>query len=602
MTDRQREITKRLRRMRRRVRRAVQVLRAPATPPAARAAPVATAAAIEPGPLAAHLDLLPDRAVRKVVILADPTQAALPVWLRQFAPDDVHVVSAGIAPEREPGSPVHRSGRRAARVTQHVAADLQGTSDLLARIGPVDVLVDLLEADDSDHRAMVQRYFFHLAPGGVYVVARTGAAGAQFPTMLTNWLGTLPARDREYVASIGSVVITRDVSLLTKRTRHFLKVSHAEANRLLPEREPRLSVHLLDTLPPGEVQGTAIVTSHATDTEMPYFDTLRYPALDLRHYEGRIAMAGFGLFFTGNSVLPDSFRHYLQPARMNPRLTDVNPSFARIRAGVRPTETLAGTYYNLDGAWSYHFGHFLTEVLSRLWGWERAKAELPDLKAIVHLASRHPRVAIRDRRFLEAYGIDPDDIVFTTKPVVLNSLVSAMPMWHNAPPHYAHPGLIDVWDRLAAKLVDHDVPTHDKIFVSRGVHLTHRVCRNTPEVEALFVAHGFHVIRPEELDLAEQAALFAGARVIAGFGGSALFNIMYARKAEALVMLSHEAYTARNEHLYATLLGVDSHYFWSPTDRARVEGGDDSRLFTSSWEFDFERNRTALEALLRDLG
>jgi hypothetical protein len=76
---------------------------------------------------------------------------------------------------------------------------------------------------------------------------------------------------------------------------------------------------------------------------------------------------------------------------------------------------------------------------------------------------------------------------------------------------------------------------------------------------------------------------------------------MFARRLSTLIVLAHEAYTARNEHLFTTLLGGDVHYFWSGPDIAHPSGGWDQRAFYSDWEFDFERNRAPLDELVDTL-
>ena len=84
----------------------------------------------------------------------------------------------------------------------------------------------------------------------------------------------------------------------------------------------------------------------------------------------------------------------------------------------------------------------MTEVVSRLWGWDAAKREIPDLKAIFHVAL--PERARPDRSssaLFTAYGIAEEDIVWVNEPVWLSSVVSATPMWHNAVPHYVHPDI-----------------------------------------------------------------------------------------------------------------------------------------------------------------
>jgi hypothetical protein len=44
-------------------------------------------------------------------------------------------------------------------------------------------------------------------------------------------------------------------------------------------------------------------------------------------------------------------------------------------------------------------------------------------------------------------------MVWVDEPVRLGSLVAATPMWHNADPHYVHPDVEVVGDRLADGLL-----------------------------------------------------------------------------------------------------------------------------------------------------
>jgi capsular polysaccharide biosynthesis protein len=164
-----------------------------------------------------------------------------------------------------------------------------------------------------------------------------------------------------------------------------------------------------------------------------------------------------------------------------------------------------------------------------------------------------------------------------------------------------HPGLRNVWRRLGENLIDRSAPVHDRIFISRSGHLRRRQCHNAREVEQFFAARGFEVIHPEQVSLAQQAGIFAGATDIAGFAGSAMFNLMFAERVRTVILLSHEAYTARNEHLFTSLLGGEVHYFWSPPEIAHPEGGRSREAVRSAWTFDFERNQKDLEAVLESL-
>ena len=328
-------------------------------------------------------------------------------------------------------------------------------------------------------------------------------------------------------------------------------------------------------------------------------DSLPWPELFLRHYRGSISMVSGQLLFTGSTILPDSFRHAHAKNLSNPRITRVSREFAHIPKRLQPKVSLDGTYYVLDSAHPGHFGHLMTEVLSRLWGWVEAKQMFPDLKLLISMRRPNGRSTVLETRLLTAFGIAPSDIVCADRPVSLRSVVGATPMWHNHTPHYVHPQIKPrVWDRIATNLVDRAGEGDDKIFVSRQVHQKRRNCRNARQVEDLFSARGFRIVYPELLDIGEQATVFAKARVIAGFAGSAMFNVMFAREVETFVVLAHESYTARNEHLFAAALGCDVHYFWSTPDIPHPERGWTEDAFYSDWEFDFARNADELNALL----
>jgi len=543
-----------------------------------------------------------------VVVLADPAGRTQVVpWLTRFAGENLHVIAS--APSPTPEWDLDTLG-----IPFHSASTVGGVTNQLKLIGPVHVLVDVTDADPAEHRTMWRRCFFQIATGGVHVLDRRSQAAATFPNAISGWYDELIDRanpedppllrkvNKEIVASTAGMVVTRDLVIVSKRNRHFLKVKHHEAHKVLGAREPKLGIRVLETRPTGDLRSTARVNLHESETDIPHIiEQLSYPSLHLRHYTGRISFLGSGLFYTGLSILPDSFRHHLVKEPTNPKIRSMSPAFARISWHSRATTKLAGHYYNLDSGYSGHFGHLTTEVISRLWGWDTAKREIPDLKALMHIDYENQRDPALERRIFGAYGIDPDDVVCVFEPVILSSVVSATPMWHNAEPHYVHPGMLDVWTRLTDGLIARDVPTYDRIFVSRGRQLKRRACRNAADVEDFFTARGFTVIYPEELDLGEQVALFAGATTIAGFGGSAMFNIMHARRMTTLILLSHESYTARNEHLFTALLGGSVHYFWSAADIAQPEAGWRQDAFYSDWEFDFDRNAKTLDEVIAAL-
>jgi capsular polysaccharide biosynthesis protein len=302
-------------------------------------------------------------------------------------------------------------------------------------------------------------------------------------------------------------------------------------------------------------------------------------------------------------VLPDSFHHHLARQINHPRLERVDASTARIRPRFQPSRVLDGHYYQLDSTFTGHFGHVMTEVVSRLWGWDAAHARHSDLRAIMFRRAHKRFRPDFELRLFRAFGIDEEQVVWVDEPVLVRSVVSATPMWHNADPLYVHPDLVSTWQRLTEGLL-RDAPDTDvaeRIFVSRTATYSDRLCRNLSAVEDLFAGHGYRVVYPEEHSLAEQALIFSRATHVAGLGGSAMCNLMHCTRLRSVVILNHSGYTARNEHLFTSLTGGQVHYFWSPPDVPIPSSGWSPEIFKSSWAFDFDQHGAALEKLLGSL-
>jgi capsular polysaccharide biosynthesis protein len=585
-------------------------------PPVAPREPTSTGKVAQRPLLVRRYDsLLPTGPDRVVVLLADDgADPRLARFLREFSADHVHVIAAQVPSEPTP------DGRR---VTFHAAPDPAGISASMRLIGAADLVIVLISADGETHARMWEQLFFFLKADGAYVVLRESvarSAGDGSAGLLNRLLETAALQDgsaseadgsdvgattalkQELADTASRVVIDRGFVIVGKRLAHHLKVREAEADELLAARAGDTRLRVLATLPAGELRSTTTVTSHPSSVPVHSLETtIRYPQLSLREYTGRVGLVAQSLLITDDAALPDSFRWHQQPDPVNPAAISASADFVRVNPKDLPTEHLAGSYYLLDNSFFGHFGHLMTEVVSKLWGWDQAKADFPALKAIYRTRHDWERERLMGRRLFEAYGIAAQDIVRVDQSVWVDRMVGATPMWHNALPHYVHPQIAAVWDRLTAGIDPIRYDGARKIFVSRQADLKKRPCRNAGEVEDLFAANGFDVVYPELLDLRAQAGLFRDADVVAGFGGSALFNMLYCEHLQTLIVLNHESYTARNEHLYSLVKGCDVHYFWSDPDLRHPEGGWTETAFRSPWEFDFARNREQLTDLLNTL-
>ncbi len=485
---------------------------------------------------------------------------------------------------------------------------LRALHDTMRRLPGVDLVIDARVRDEERQWRRWRGLFFHLRPGGTWVTLRAqgseGTFGQRVGRLHDRETGRgLGKRLHEASRAVAKVEVTYDRVTITKGGTHLLKVRDHDAPEVLATRAPRLTVRELQRIEGGLLEGVGgLVTSHGFMSD-ELAAPIRYPPLHLRRYEGRLSLLEGAVALHETTLLPDSYRWHLQGNPINKRLVDIDRDWARTRRTEPVGGHLEGSYYYFDYKNPGHYGHLMTEAVSRLWGWPAAKAADPDLKILLR---RSPREGMRtapraETVLLPAFGVDPEDMVWVDESVTVDSMVGLTPMWHNKRPYSAHPGIRDVWSRLRDGLAETEVPDRPRIFVTRRQR-GHRHCHNTPEVEELFRAHGFEVIEPGGMSIPVQAATFAQARVVAGFGGTGMFNLAFARNLERVIVLNHTAYDARNEHLMAAVLGAHADYFWSEPELSHPPNGWSYDAFQSPWTFDVQRHRASLEDLLVGLG
>jgi len=487
-----------------------------------------------------------------------------------------------------------------------------GQSELHAKLaahGPFDVLVDVTKDREGQVRRL-RDFFFHLRAGGVYVVRDRTAGSAAEAEREPEGVGQLVARivdgrigstpqgparrdERRLSASIARVVLAgRHVAVTSRRTT-LAKLRESEVNTVLEER-PAVG-RVLETRPPQSFRVRCSLRQSSTEHDRRMPTAYDAPAMHLREYVDVVCLPR-QVVVKDNLLLPDTYRHHQAPRLRHECLDEVAPRFAATGLDLSEPESLPGSYFYLDSEFAGHFGHALTEQVSRLWGWSAAKQAFPDLKVLTSFRGGRRRLNQVERGLFSAVGIEPRDVVAVGGPTRVERLVAATPMFSQ--PDYAHPEIEELWTRVGNAL-EAAAPTRDypeRIFCSRRSQS--RVCHNASEVEARFVEHGFHVVYPEDHPVAEQVAMFRRAKVVAGFAGSALFTLCLCDRPKRVVMISSEAYTARNEYMIAAVRGHELDIVWCRPDVVQPEGRWRRAAFRSAYAFDFRRDGAFLEEVL----
>lgn len=475
-------------------------------------------------------------------------------------------------------------------VTAHGTEGVREKLETLAAGGEVQAIIDA-----TGDRTTFKNLFFALPAGGRYVLenARTSTVARYVATVLGPRLGgaRLNGDDEHVSRSIASVRFSGDACAIEKAGNHLYKVRDERANRIFAGSAHGHRFKVLTSIPGGEFESRARVqTNNEALDEERHPRAVSYPELSLRSYEDVSCYPG-QVYRMGGLLLPDTFRR-IRAHRLSSRaIQDAVQWFAQ--SAPAPQVALDGAYYALDSEVPGHFGHFITEILARVWGWDEAKASYPDVKALISAVPGKTDLQAWQYTLLEAAGIRSSDVCVTTEAVRVERLIAATPMFSN--PKFVHPEATRIWRNIGRILADTHLG-HDRVFISRKPQIG-RGCTNANEVERYFRSEGFTVIYPEDHSIGEQISLVDNAEVIAGFAGSGMFSLMFAQTPKRVIVIGSESYDAVNEYLILAAAGGDLTYLWC---EPRIPMGDQWTLksFQSDYRFDFQRDGALLDASL----
>ena len=473
--------------------------------------------------------------------------------------------------------------------------------DILPTISRPAAIIDATTG--GDRVGLMRSTVWALPDGAPYVAvspSRSWAAGVERAIAPRDGEGPGAARRRQELAdSVEIDSSDRGFGVIHKRGTHHVTLRHEGVEDVLAERFSEDWGEVITCREAYDYESGATLVMHGEPAPRDKQTTIAVPALSVRRYRD-VTCHIREIAVRDNLVLPDSFRHWQTPRLFHKRIVPATAQFGRLEDRMQQADVRRepGEFFSFDSAFPTHYGHLATETLSKFWGWQIARAENPDLRVVMTHQPKKDRLPSWKAQILGALGIPLDDVLWVEQgqAVTVDSLVAAMPQLEN--PHYVDRGLVDTWQALYAGLGPdpsaRDRP--DKIFVTRRSR-TQRWCTNTPEVEAFMVEQGFTILDPEVLPYAEQAHTFRAARVIAGFAGSGLFNMMV-NPAARIVVLSSRSYVAANEYLFASAAGQEIHYFWSAPQVDQPGQGFSVDAYRSDFEFTLDEHRAELiEAL-----
>jgi hypothetical protein len=221
------------------------------------------------------------------------------------------------------------------------------------------------------------------------------------------------------------------------------------------------------------------------------------------------------------------------------------------------------TAFYMDHSISVHFGHFVGDCLCRVYAWEVLRNIFGDVKLII---GSRKGLDFQDH-LLSAAGVAENDIVRINNLTRCKRLLLATQAL--GVEQYATPTASRLWAKIRDRCATRDISMPDRIYLTRSGMPTRRLLNETA-VEQIFERHGFTIVRPELLTVAQQMALASNALLIAGPAGSAMFNLAFQGRLRSAFILAREARLQLTEMLLCAGGSCD---LWYHAGRDAVPGG-----------------------------
>jgi hypothetical protein len=198
---------------------------------------------------------------------------------------------------------------------------------------------------------------------------------------------------------------------------------------------------------------------------------------------------------------------------------------ASIDPEILPPEQRGGTWLTgrtlYLGPFMNHYGHFITESLSRYWKQDAGAFDHVVAYPFMH---NHGSILVQDfHRYLAGLlDVPIERMAILRSQTVFDEIVVPEQLWTYNVHVNAH--MREVYGRISARHAGKG--TSGRIFLSRAP--SGRLA-NALAVEEMFASFGFRIVYPERVAIADQLSLYANCEILASLSGSGMHNCLFAR-------------------------------------------------------------------------
>lgn len=196
-----------------------------------------------------------------------------------------------------------------------------------------------------------------------------------------------------------------------------------------------------------------------------------------------------------------------------------------IDPAILPPEQRGGTWLTgrtlYLGPFMNHYGHFITESLSRYWHQEAGAFDHYVAYPFIHNNGAIEMQAFH-RYLAGLVGVPIDRVTILRSQTVFDEIVVPEQLWtYNT---HVNLRMREIYRGLGARHAAKQAG--GRLFLSRT---SSPRLANIAEVEDVFAGFGFRVVYPEQIAIEQQLALYANCAVLAGVSGSAMHNCLFSR-------------------------------------------------------------------------
>jgi len=237
---------------------------------------------------------------------------------------------------------------------------------------------------------------------------------------------------------------------------------------------------------------------------------------------------------------------------------------------IRAEREICGPCFCL-GSIPNQFGHFLLEVIPRVWGVEWALR-----RGIPIYALHSGELTTWQRDLFELAGVNLDYVNWVATPAKMTEVYFADPLYrlHTC----FHPEFrkycAAMIERASARAVGQK--EFPRVFLGRGTLKLRERLINERKVFDEFRKYGFELIYPETLSVAEQICLGAGAKHLAGPIGSQLYLSLFQMQGIANYIVASHRFCFADDAIIGAMNSIRCHYLFAEEIEVRRSPRDEN--------------------------